>query len=199
MPIDTAHTALLLMDLQNEMVDPKGFFGAMGMAKAVAERDVLGRARKVLEAARAKQMPVVFVRLAFRPDYSDSLSVAPRVAKFKAAGAAVLGNFGTEFPDTLKPLPTEMIVNKQCVNPFFNTGLLTWLMSRGIKRLVLAGVSTNNVVEACTRYADDAGFVVTILEDCCAAANMDLHRFAVEKILPGFGEVTSSEAFLGTL
>ena len=85
-------TALLLLDLQNEMVDPKGFFGAMGMAKAVAEGNVIANARKALDAARKAGIAVVFVRLGFRADYSDGLSVAPRVAKFKAAKAVILGN-----------------------------------------------------------------------------------------------------------
>ena len=194
-----ADTALLLLDLQNEMVDPKGYFGAMGLAKAVADGDVLGNTRKVLDAARKAGVAVVFVRLGFRADYADSLSVAPRVAKFKAAKAVILGNWGTEFPETLQPLQTEMVFAKQGANPFFNTGLLTWLMQRGIKKLVLCGVATNNAVEMCARVADDAGFASTVLADCCAAGNPELHRFAIEKILPQFAEIKSADAFVRQL
>lgn len=194
-----ARSALLLLDLQNEMVDAQGYFGASGLAKAVAERNILATTRKVLEGARGAGMTVVFVRLGFRSDYSDSLSVAPRVAKFKAAGAAILGNWGTEFPDSLKPLASEMVITKQGANPFFNTGLLTWLLQRGIKHLLVCGVSTNNAVEITTRFADDAGFAVTVLEDCCASGNAEMHRFAVEKVLPMFGRVTNSEAFLAQI
>jgi biuret amidohydrolase len=194
-----ADTALLLLDLQNEMVDPKGYFGAMGMAKAVADGNVLGNARKILDAARKAGIAVVFVRLGFRADYADSLSVAPRVAKFKAANAAILGNWGTEFPESLKPLAEEMVFTKQGANPFFNTGLLTWLMRRGIKKLALCGVATNNAVEACARFADDAGFASTVLEDCCAAGNPELHRFAIEKILPQFAEIKTADAYIQQL
>ena len=194
-----SNTALLLLDLQNEMVDPKGYFGAMGMAKAVADGNVLGNARKALDAARKSGIAVVFVRLAFRADYADGLSVAPRVAKFKAAKAAILGNWGTEFPAELQPLPGEMIINKQAANPFFNTGLLTWLMSRGIKKLALCGVATNNAVEMCARFADDAGFASTVIEDCCAAGNPEMHRFAIEKILPQFAEIKTADAWVKQL
>ncbi len=194
-----ADTALLLLDLQNEMVDPKGYFGAMGMAKAVTEGNVLGNARKVVDAARAAGVAVVFVRLGFRADYADSLSVAPRVAKFKAAKAVILGNWGTEFPENLQPLPTELVITKQGANPFFNTGLLTWLMARGIKKLALCGVATNNAVEICARFADDAGFASTIIEDCCAAGNPELHRFAIDKILPQFAEIKTADAYIKQL
>jgi nicotinamidase-related amidase len=99
----TSQTALLLLDLQNEMVDPNGKIGAGGLAKVVAERGVLDKAAKALAAARNAGVPVVFVRLGFRPDYSDALSVAPRVEKLKANKAAMLGTWGTEFPESIQP------------------------------------------------------------------------------------------------
>jgi nicotinamidase-related amidase len=111
----------------------------------------------------------------------------------------ILGTFGTEFPAIVAPQAGEHVITKQCVNPFFNTGLMTWLMQRGIHHLVFGGVVTNLVVEMTTRAADDAGFAITVLEDCCAAPNPDWHRFSVENILPMFGEVSSSEKFVAAL
>lgn len=190
-------TALLLLDLQNEMVDPKGKVGAGGLAKVVAERGVLANARHALEGARAAHMDVVHVRLGFRPDYADALSVAPRVAKMKEHGAAVAGTWGTEFPELLAPRADELVVTKQCVNPFFNTGLMTWLLHRKVEKLVFGGVVTNLVVEMTARAADDAGFALTVLEDCCAAPNAAWHAFSVENILPLFATVSSSKAVFG--
>lgn len=192
-------TALLLLDLQNEMVDPNGKIGGGGLAVQVAERGVLENASNALKAARDHGLTVVHVRLGFRSDYADSLSVAPRIAKLKAAGAAIVGTWGTEFPGPVQPLESELVVTKQCVNPFFNTGLMAWLLRKGIDRLVLCGVATNLVVESTTRSADDAGFAVTVLEDCCASPNPEWHRFAVENILPVFGEVADSKSFIAGL
>lgn len=192
---ESSKTALLLLDLQNEMVDPAGKIGAGGLAKVVAERGVLQNAANALAAARGAGMPVVFVRLGFRPDYADALSVAPRIARLKANGAAVLGTWGTEFPQAIAPRAEELVVTKQCVNPFFNTGLLNWLLHHGIERVALGGVVTNLVVESTARAADDAGLAVTVLEDCCAAPNPEWHRFSVENILPMFGSVTTVAAF----
>jgi biuret amidohydrolase len=190
-------TALLLLDLQNEMVDPKGKVGAGGLAKVVAERGVLANARHALDAARSAQMDVVHVRLGFRADYADALSVAPRIAKMKEHGAAVAGTWGTEFPELLAPRPNELVVTKQCVHPFFNTGLMNWLLHRRVEKLVFGGVATNLVVEMTARAADDAGFALTVLEDCCAAPNPAWHAFSVENILPMFATVSSTRAVFG--
>lgn len=190
-------TALLLLDLQNEMVDPQGKVGAGGLAKVVAERNVMANAKRALNAARSAQMEVAHVRLGFRPDYADALSVAPRIAKMKEHGAAVAGTWGTEFPELLAPQEGELVVTKQCVNPFFNTGLMSWLLHRRVEQLVFGGVVTNLVVEMTARAADDAGFALTVLEDCCAAPNPAWHAFSVENILPLFATVSSTKAVFG--
>ena len=185
-------TALLLLDLQNEMVAEKGKIGSAGLHKVVADRGVLQHAKAAADAARRAQLPIVFVRLGFRSDYSDALSVAPRIAKLKSHGAAVLGTWGTEFPAILSPQADDYIVTKQCVNPFYNTGLLNWLFHRGVQRVVIGGVVTNLVVESTARAADDAGLGVTVLEDCCAAPNPAWHQFAVDNTLPLFAEMSTS-------
>jgi nicotinamidase-related amidase len=192
---DPRTTALLLLDLQNEMVDPKGKVGGGGLAKVVAERNVVENAAAALAAARKRGNPVVHVRLGFRADYLDALSVAPRIDKLKANNIAVLGTWGTEFPEALKPADGELVVTKQCVNPFFGTNLMNWLAQSGVRHVVLGGVVTNLVVESTARAADDAGFAVTVLEDCCAAPNADWHTFAIESTLPLFGSISSSKAF----
>jgi nicotinamidase-related amidase len=194
--MSTASTALLLLDLQNEMVDPAGKVGGSGLAEMVKTRGVIEHAAAALDAARAAAMTVVYVRVGFRADYADVLSVAPRVAKLKASGAVVAGSWGCEFPTLIAPRENEMIFTKQCVNPFFNTGLLAWLLHRGVTDVVLGGVVTNLVVESTARAADDAGFAVTVLEDCCAAPSPVWHQFSIENMLPLFGRVISSAEFV---
>jgi biuret amidohydrolase len=188
-------SALLMLDLQNEMVDPAGKVGAHGLARIVEERGVLGNARKCLDAARASRMAVVHVRLGFRPDYADCLSVAARIAGLKNNRAAIVGEFGTEFHPIVAPLDGELIITKQSVNPFFNTGLMTWLMQNGIKRLYLGGVATHLVVESSARFADDAGFAPVVIEDICAAPNPALHDHFIANIAPALGTVATTETF----
>lgn len=193
----TNPTALLLLDLQNEMVNPKGKVGGGGLAKVVAERGVLDNAARALGIARDRNMPIVHVRVGFRSDYADLLSVAARIEGLKKNKAAILGTWGTDFPEQLAPAENEMVVTKQCVNPFFGTNLLNWFAQKGIRKLVIGGVVTNLVVEATARAGDDAGFAMCVLEDCCAAPNPEWHRFAIENMLPLFAEISSSEAFAG--
>jgi biuret amidohydrolase len=189
-------TALLLLDLQNEMTSPEGKVGAHGLATIVAERNVLGHAKTALDHARGKGHAIVHVRLGFRPDYLDCLSVAPRIENLKSQGAAIVGEFGTEFAPEVAPKDGELVITKQCVNPFFNTGLLTWLMQNGIKTIVLCGVATNLVVESSARYGDDAGFAVRVLADACAAPNPEWHAFSIEQILPVFSQVITTADYV---
>ena len=181
-------SALILLDLQNEMVDPNGKVGAHGLAKIVEDRGVLVNAKRCLDAARAADMAVVHVRLGFRPDYADCLSVAARIGGLKSNRAAIVGEFGTEFHPAVAPLDGELVITKQCVNPFFNTGLMTWLMQNGIKRLYL--------VESSARFADDAGFAPVVIEDICAAPNPALHDHFITMIAPAVGAVTTTDAFV---
>jgi nicotinamidase-related amidase len=187
------NSALILLDLQNEMVDPAGKIGGGGLAKVVEERGLIDAAAKAVAWARSNGVPVIFVRLGFRADYADVLSVAPRIAKLKENGAAVLGTWGTEFPGALAPEPADLIVTKQCVNAFYNTGLLNWLLARGIRHILIGGVVTNLAVESAARAADDAGLAVTVLEDLCASPNAEWHRFSIENILPMFATITTTK------
>ena len=189
-------TALLVLDVQNELVDPKGKVGSEGFSKVVEQRGLLAKIRRVQDAMRAKDQPVVFVRVGFRSDYADAISRSPRLARLKKMNALHIGSWGLDFPDEVAPRADEMIYTKRAVNPFMNTGLLTWLRAKGVDTLALCGVYTHMVVDSTARYADDSGFIVKVLEDCCASPDPEVHRTEVEKILPLFGTVMSSEEFL---
>jgi len=192
-------TALLVLDMQNELIDPKGKVGSEGFARVVQERQLIEKTRKVLDVMRAKGLPVAFVNVGFRSDYADAISRSARLNLLKKMNAIVIGTWGLEFPEAIKPLPGEIIYTKRAVNPFFNTGLLTWLQRQGVTTLALCGVYTHMVVDSAARYADDSGFVVKVLEDCCASPDPELHRVECEKILPLFGEVMSSQDFISSL
>jgi nicotinamidase-related amidase len=77
-----------------------------------------------------------------------------------------------------------------------HSALLSLLLRRGSRRVVLGGVVTNFAVESTARYSDDAGFAVTVIEDCRASPNPEWHAFTVEKMLPLFGELVSAGAFV---
>jgi biuret amidohydrolase len=192
-------TALLVLDVQNEFVDPKGKVGSGGFAKIVEQRQIIAKIAKAQTAFRAKGLPVAFVNVGYRADYADAISRSARLKHLMDMNAIVIGTWGTEFPDAIKPLPSEIVFTKHAVNPFFNTQLLTWLLRQGVDTLALTGCHTHMVVDSTARYADDAGLYVKVLEDCCASPDPELHRIEIEKILPLFAQITSSEELLRTL
>jgi len=188
-----SHSALLILDMQNDLVDPAGKVGATGLAAIIEERGVLRTAAGLINAARSTGVPVLYVGLSYREDYADVLSVAPRIARMKAGQVAVRGSWGSEFHPLVAPQPGDLVFHKQWVNPFFNTALQSWLSRQDVRNVALAGVATNLVVESAARHADDAGFAVTVVEDACASPNPAWHDFAVSNILPVFGAVAKAE------
>lgn len=194
-----SRSALLVLDVQNELVDPAGKVGSAGFARVVAERGLVARIATVIAEMRARDLPVVYVRVGFRADYADAISRSSRLAHLREKQAIVIGTWGLEFPAAIAPLPGDMVYTKRAVNPFHNTALETWLHRQGIDTVVLCGVYTHMVVDSAARYADDAGFVVKVLEDCCASPDPELHRIECEKILPLFGTVMSAQAFTRSL
>jgi biuret amidohydrolase len=192
-------TALLVLDMQNELIDPKGKVGSKGFAKVVAEKMLVENLARVAAEMRSRSLPVVFVRVGFEPGYHDVLSRSARIEHLKEMNALVIGEFGTEFPAALSPLPGELVITKRAVNPFHNTNLLGWLLRNGVQRVAIGGVHTHMVVDSTARHADDSGLIVNVLADCCAAPDEEVHRISIEKILPTFGTVMTSDAFLKTI
>jgi nicotinamidase-related amidase len=79
------HTALLVLDVQNELVDPAGKVGSQGFAKVVEQRDLLRKTAAVIAAMRAKQQPVAYVNVGFRADYADAISRSKRLGPRRIA------------------------------------------------------------------------------------------------------------------
>ncbi|WP_142781735.1 cysteine hydrolase family protein [Agrobacterium sp. T29] len=189
-------TAFLILDMQNELIDPKGKVGSKGFHKLVTEKRLIPKIAEVEAAMRAKSAPVIFVRVGFEPGYIDSISRQSRLAHLKESGAMILGEFGTEFPSELSPKPGDLVVTKRAVSPFHNTNLYALLEKHRIERIVLAGVYTHMVVDSTARFGDDSGLYVTVLSDCCASPDEQVHQTSVDKILPLFSTVTTQKEFL---
>jgi nicotinamidase-related amidase len=192
--------ALLLMDFEVAICAPDGALGSRsGLSAQTAQRGVLERAGRCLEAARKHGVPVVHVRVAFDEAYTRRTNRSARFAGMEQNGLLIEGTPDTEFCAQVTPAPGETVITKGCVNPFIGTNLTERLTALGARRLFLGGVATNFVVESAARHAGDAGYEVTVLEDLCAAYSAEMHEFAITKTLPMFAEISRSEAFLATL
>ena len=192
-------TAVLMLDYQVALCEDGPHCRLPALAAQITERGVLERAGRVLAGARSTSTRVVHVRLAFDPSYELRTNRSARFDTYVNERAMLVGSPEAAFVASLAPLESEPIISKGAVNAFVGTPLLEMLATRGLHRLVLLGVATNLVVEATARHATDLGFQVTVLEDCCASFQPELHTFAIERIFPLFSTVLSSEDFLAQL
>jgi biuret amidohydrolase len=184
--------ALLMLDYQVALCEDGPHLKAPPLQAQVAERDVLATAERVLAAARAAGILVVHVRLAFDPSYRLRTNRLPRFDPYEHNRAMLADSPEAQIVKALAPIEGEPVVDKGCVDPFVGTALREMLAAEGIDEVVLGGVATNLVVESTARHASDSGLQVTIVEDMCASFAPDLHAFAMEKVLPLFGTVTSA-------
>ena len=168
------------MDFQNGIV-------------AGVDQAVIARAAEAAEAARENGIPVVFVRVAFRPGYPEVAEANMRFSQIAAhAGDAMtLDHEGTQIHAALAPRADEPIVVKKRFSAFAGSDLDVVLRGLGARRLVLGGVSTAGVVLSTVRVAADLDFRLTVLADVCADHDDEVHRVLTEKVFPMHGEVTT--------
>lgn len=189
----TTDTALLMLDYQVALAQEGDLCLAPPLAAQVRERDVVTRAKRVLEAARSADIPVIHVRLAFDPTYRLRTNRLPRFDVYPANAKMHAGSPEAEFIAELAPLEGEPVVDKGCVNAFIGTPLRDVLAAEGVSHVVLGGIATHLVVESTARHASDSGLQVSIVEDMCAAPDPALHEFATARTLPLFGTVTTAD------
>jgi nicotinamidase-related amidase len=178
--IDKAKTALLVMDFQNDIVDPQGAFGSQGMAAQVQEKKAIENTARALAVARNKGMLVVHVGVAFRKGHPEIGPGAPLFQGIKQANALLEGSWGADFHPGVRPAEGEVVVIKRGVSALARTDLDLLLRGKGITTLVLTGIATNFVIEGTARHAVDEGYQVVVLKDCCASFNDQMHTFSLQ-------------------
>ncbi|QMU77421.1 cysteine hydrolase [Streptacidiphilus sp. PB12-B1b] len=182
-------SALLVMDVQQGIVDR---FPADGL---------LDRLQRAVSAAREAGIPVVFVRVAFRPGFPE---VSPNNRTFSALAESGGDAYGVDSPQTqvhpsVAPQPGEAVVVKKRVSAFTGSDLEVVLRSLGATRLVLAGISTSGVVLSTVREAADRDYRLTVLADGCADQDQEVHRVLLEKVFPRQSDVLTVAEWTATL
>jgi nicotinamidase-related amidase len=167
---------VLALHYQNEVVHPQGRV-RLGIAEHSPERAaVIAAARRLLDGARAHQVPVISVRIAFQPDYAEVKTNAEIWRRVVANTVMAEGSWGAEFYDGLGPLPGETVVTHKRNNAFYASPLDAIVERLAPARLVLAGIATNFVVESTARHASDVGYETVVVGDACSAASVETHR-----------------------
>ena len=202
-----AETALLIIDMQRDFCDPGGYAAQAGMdvSRLRAPIPVIHAVR---EQARRLSMLVIYTREGHRADGSDCHPEKLRRSQRAGAGIGsagplgrllIRGERGHDMVDELQPVPGEVVVDKPGYGAFYQTDLELLLRSRGIRGLVLTGVTTDVCVHSTLREAVDRGYACTTVADGCAAADPQLHAAAL-RMIEGegniLGRVTASTTLL---
>lgn len=193
---DPRWTALLIVDVQNDFVSPKGSAAQRGDDVSAAQAMVPSLVRLIDEARRVS-LPVIYIKTT-HGEWTDSPSWIYRKSQQGALNTCREGSWGAEFYQGISPLPGERVVIKHRYSAFINTDLNTVLKAKGIQSVLVCGVATNVCVETTTRDAYMFDYYVTMVEDCSAAYDSKLHETTLENIRRHFGLVASSREIAET-
>ena len=189
-------TLFLTVDFINDIVHPEGKIPSC--AAMVAEYGVIERTNRGLAWVREQGAQVAHVKVGFQAGYANCPSSSPIFGKAQQFGALALGSWGTEFHDALEVQAGEMIIVKSRIGVFYNTALETLLRAKQIEHLILAGVSTNHAIESAARDAHDRDYRVTVLSDCCATANLEVHQQTLAGVMSHVAEIRTLDELMSS-
>ncbi len=178
MEVNDQNSALLVMDMQAGIL--RNFSSAAGL---------IAHVRKAIAHARDKKIPVIYVAVGFREG-------APEISinnKSFSSGRERFTNVRMEdfmkIESAIAPLPGEIIVTKRRISAFTGSDLEVILRAQSVRHLVLSGIATSGVVLSTIREAADKDYRITVLSDCCADADEEVHRVLTTKIFPRQADV----------
>jgi ureidoacrylate peracid hydrolase len=213
--IDFKHSAVIVVDMQNDFGSVGGMFQRAGIDIAPIEAAVVPTA-KVLHAARAAGIPVIYLQMQHRPDMTDmgaqdsphrqrhgrlSVGQVIEAPDGTTGGILIAGSWGAQIVDELKPQSGDLVVPKHRFSGFFETELDTILRGLEAKHLIFTGCTTSVCVESTIRDAMFRDYHCVLLEDCTAEpigngnsrSNHDASLLTIEVL---FGWISDSQKFI---
>ncbi len=206
---EIARTALLIIDMQRDFLEPGGFGDSLGNDVSLL-RVCIDPCRAVLALAREHGLLVIHTREGHRPDLSDAppakINRGHPSVRIGAPGPMgrilIRGEPGHAIIAELAPLPQEPVIDKPGKGAFYQTDLELILKNRNIDTLLVCGVTTEVCVHTSVREANDRGLRCVVLADCCGSYFPEFHRVALQMISAQggiFGWVSNGEEVGKTL
>lgn len=195
--VHPSHAALIVIDVQNDFCATGGFVANGGRDVSLVQQ-MAKRLPELINRARAARVAVVFVRCSYSSDDNRYLSdVWLEQAARRQGGGYTLspvcqeGTWGAEFYDGIAPASGDIVIVKHRYSAFHGTELELVLRSRGVRTVVLTGVSTHVCVETTAREAFVRDFYTIVVGDCSAAYSQQEHETSLAVIDRFFGEIAT--------
>jgi nicotinamidase-related amidase len=184
--VDPAHTALVVIDVQNDFCLPT--YGPM-----------IARLQRLLEAARAGGVFIVYIQNSVLPGLSNSpAEIARRQKLGLPVEVSVAGTTGEQIVPAISPKSGEVTVRKHRLNAFAGSDLEMLLRNRAIETVVITGVATHGCVTGTSYAAQGLNYYVVVVEDCVDSWKQDLNGAALHVLRNTMNYVTSSEVLIST-
>ena len=188
--VDVTRSAVLSMDLQAGIV-----------SVYVKDDRLIPRAARVLQQARRAHVPIVHVRVGFRPGVPEA---SPRNLFLSAIKASqphqrFFQNESGAIHSGVAPDEGDLVVTKSRVSAFAGTDLDLLLRAKDIHTLIVFGIATSGVVLSTVLQGADMDYRSVVIKDCCVDLDPDLHTCLVERVLPRQAAVVSAEAVVDAL
>ena len=204
--VDPRHTALVIVDVQNDFVHPEGhiakvapqYWSDMTLIPAMLEN-----IERFLETSRRFGVLTVFVQMIGDAKYQSAPWVAHQRRRSggesRGGGSCLEGTWGADFYGDIRPdgRDREIVVVKHRYSAFWGTRLEQVLHSNGIKTLLMTGDATNGCVESTTRDGFCADFYVVTVGDCCGDFDLQRHELSLRKMDQAYGYVVDSSEVAG--
>jgi gluconolactonase len=164
-PIDRKSAAMIIQDLQNDVIIEGGAFADSGAPAHATSQNVVANVKGLAEDARNAGVPVIHVWYVVDAGASGLKQNAPLFQGVKEANALVRGTWGAAPADGLEPQDGDHVVEKMRMNGFYDTRLDILLRGLGVETLIITGAWTNMSIEHTARHAADAGYRAVVASD----------------------------------
>ena len=197
--LDPKRTALLIQDLQNDVISEGGAFAESGSPGHAKEQNVVENVKKLAAAARKKGVAVIHVWYVVEGGAPGLKLNAPLFNGVKESGALVRGSWGAAPADGLEPQAGDHVVEKMRMSGWEGTRLEALLAGLGRDTIVVTGAWTNMSIEHTARTGADKGYVMVVPEDCCSTMSADWHNASINYALQNVSTVTDGATVIAAL
>jgi gluconolactonase len=189
--LDPKRTALIIQDMQNDVIIEGGAFAESGSPEHAKEQNVVANSQRLADACRAKGVPVIHVHYIVEQGAPGLKQNAPLFQGVKDANALVRGTWGAAPAEGLEPKEGDFVVEKMRMSGWEGTKLEQLLVGLGVDTVIVTGAWTNMSIEHTARTGADKGYTVIVPEDCCSTMNAEWHNAAINYALQNVSTVTN--------